>query len=373
MKRILVIPALACALAVSGCADGPFGGRETVVVSATEWVDPDTGEVAYTEVGEPAQAQDDKSEGKDGKKAAPDIDWASEYAKVLDNPEQYNFEVPNPAGVDVEFSVIGDYNYALVEANGGGHPELLLNSWGTDPAQGRYARVLVFSVDDGSLQHSDQALTLGAAGAGGFRATVEAPQLGRGLYQNRGTSGTNEGESFWCDIDGTTLKPAAEPDTIRLTSSPPLHLLINWSPVADRAALEAGELTVSLPENENVNPVDAPDVVATGTVVKKTGLELSPQGMPNNEDPNSEYFLLQLDSPQEFTDHMHAGEVYTKATDAVSLGMREGSRVHGAEWAALEGQRVQLTMAPEMVHFQTDASMPPGALRVGGFKEVKIL
>lgn len=371
MKRLRVVPALACAAACGVVLTGCASGGETVVVTATAWVDPDSGEVVTTEVGAPAAPQD-------AAESHNDVDWQSEYASVLDNPSVYDFNGANPAGVEVEFSPEGKYEYALAEVNGGGNPELLLSSWGTDPGQGRYARVLVFSVDGGTLEHSTQALTMGAAGAGGFRAAVEASQLGRGLYQVTGSSGRGEGESRWCDVDGAQLGAVSQPSPARLTGSLPLHLLITWTPVEDRSALDAGQQTLLMPDDEYPSQVDAPDVVVEGNVVKKTGAELRPEGMPNGEDPNSEYILLQLDSPQEFTDYMHAGEVYTRETDAVALGKNEASQlgytfVDGMEWEALIGQRVRLTIAPGHVHFQTDASMPTGALRVGRFEQVEVL
>lgn len=366
MKLFRVFPAFACAVMIAGCASN----GETVYVTATEWVDPDSGEVVTTEVGAaPAPASASAADG---------VGWQSEYAAVLDNPGSFDSGGANPAGIDVEFSPVGEYEYALVEANGGGSPELLLSSWGTDPGQGRYARVLVFSIDGGALEHSAQALTMGAAGAGGFRAAVEASQLGRGLYQITGSSGRGEGESVWCDVEGVQFTSVSQPSLAHLTGSLPLHLSITWTPVEDRSALDAGQQTVFLPEDDNPNQVDGPEVVVEGNVVKKTGAELRPEGMPNSEDPNSEYILLELDTPQEFTDYRHAGEVYTRDTDAVSLGMREKSQlgyshINGTEWETLVGQRVRLTVAPGNVHFQTDASMPMGALRIGRIEKVEIL
>ena len=154
-------------------------------------------------------------------------------------------------------------------------------------------------------------------------------------------------------------------------------MAVNWHPSQDRAALDAGELTVSLPEKRGLAPVDEPDVVIEGTVVAKTGAELI-DSMPNGEDPASEYFLLQLDAPREFTDHYHATSVYTREAEYVSLGRREISargheRLDGLEWERLQGERVRLTVAPENVHFPTDASMPTGALRVSRFVSAEIL
>lgn len=370
MKVSRVLPALACSLALVSCSSG----AETVTVTATEWVDPDSGEAVTTEVGAPVAPATEA----DGNDAQSNSDWAAEYAQVLDNPGAHNFDLPNPSGFEVAYVPNGEYAYALVEANGGGAPELLLSSMSVDEYSNHFARVLVFSTDGGSLQSSGQTLIYGAAGAGGSRAAVEASQLGRGLYQNQWSSGTGDGESTWFDVDGANLTNPADTGDYSARFAAPAHLTVNWLPVEDRSALETGALTVALPEDPYSAHADGPDVVVEGTVVAKTGAELRPEGMPNGEDPASEYFLLQLDAPQEFTDHNHAGSVYESTTEFVSLGAREiGARgytnVRSPEWEQFAGKRVRLTIAPQHIHFQTDASMPTGALRVARFQAAEVL
>ena len=367
MKVSRALAPLACALFLASCSTA----GETVVVTATEWVDPDSGEVVTTEIGAPS-APEDATEENSGA-----TEWPAEYAKVLDDPEAYNFNVPSPGRDEVDHVPDGEYFYALVEANGGGAPELLLSSMSSDEHSNHFARVLVFSTDGGSLETSSDSLIYGAAGAGGSRAGVEASQLGRGLFQAHWVSGTGDGSTVWHDVDGAALSSPTEPEEMNVQYPRPGHLAVNWHPTQDRAALDAGELTVSLPEMRGLAPVDEPDVVIEGTVVAKTGAELI-DSMPNGEDPASEYFLLQLDAPREFTDHHHATSVYTREAEYVSLGRREISargheRLDGLEWERLQGERVRLTVAPEHVHFPTDTSMPTGALRVSQYKSAEIL
>lgn len=368
MNRTLPFFAAATAAAtlLSGCA----GGQDAVVITSTQWVDPDSGKVVDAPSGDPAPSQEQTQ--------AQELDWIAEYGKVLDDPGAFDFRVANPTGVSVEFEPTGEYRYALVEANGGGNPELLLAAASVDAWSNHFDPVLVFTTDgEKGAVPSPNALTMGAAGAGGARLVVEASQLGRGLYQSRYSSGTGLGDTVWCELNGTTISPAVEPQDFAVSFTPPLHLPINWTPSTDRGPLQAGELTISLPEEPARTPVAGPDVVVEGNVVKKTGAELIDR-MPNGEDPASEYILLQLDAPQEFTDHHHAGSVYTSTTEYVALGMNERAasgytHIGGLEWETLVGQRVRLTMAPGEIWYQTDATMPMGALRISRFREVEIL
>lgn len=367
LRRAFALVAAGSVAFVSACAGGD--SRETVVVTSVKWVDPDPD--AGQDLPEP------DVEGSGGDKGSSSSDWQSEYAEVLDDPGAQNFDVPLVTDIDVEFTPEGNYNYALVEANGRGNPELLLSQWSNDAYSNRFARVLVFTTDGGSLEVADQSLTYGAAGAGGFRAGLNASQLGRGFYQTTHSSGTGEGKSTWVEMTGASLNAPYEETDFHAQGLPPLQLVINWQTLEDRAPLEQGELTVSL-DDDAIDRIAGGDIVVEGEVVKKTGAELRPEGMPNGEDPSSEYFLLQLDSPQEFTDYRHGGSEYTKSTQYVSLGAREvGARGHmrsnNLEWENFVGERARLTVAPQHVHFQTDTGMPTGALRVGRYENVELL
>lgn len=224
IKVSRTLPVIAYPLALVSCSSSP----ETVTVTATAWVDPDSGEVMTTHLGAPADpaATTDADSGEDTL-AVPD--WAAEYATVLDDPGAHNFEVPNPSGFDVAYVPNGEYSYALVEANGGGAPELLLSSMSVDEYSSRFARVLVFSTDSGSLESSDQALISGAAGAGGSRVSVEASQLGRGLYQNQWSSGAAistpaEAGGFSAQFAG----PAPSPSSCQKTRVHPASTDQTW-------------------------------------------------------------------------------------------------------------------------------------------------
>lgn len=360
MKLLRSAAALTCALAVASS----LASCSSVLPDRSELAEPST------QADPSANPEKAPSAGRGSK-----VDWATEYAAVLDNVDSYDFNLPNPAGIKVEFTPYNQYNYALVEANGGGAPELLVSSAGHDPADGRYWRVLVFTVDNGKLEQSDVALTKGAAGAGGYRAVLAASQLGRGLYQTEGWSGEDSGETVWCELDGATPVVATKPAAVALSRPQPLQMDIEWPHIDDRTALEAGELTVSLQEPEGYE-VDAPDVVVSGKVVEKTGAEISPDGTPNGEAPESKYYLLELSSPQEFTDYRGGGTPSTQTTEYVDLGKDELDGAHSRkslEWEHLVGEHVELTVDPAFVHFQMDASMPTGALRVGTFRDAKVL
>ena len=365
----VALPFVSCALALGACS----GSGDTVVVTATEVVDPDSGEVYTTVVGQPEEQSARKQDTR-----AKESDWRTEYAKVLDNPGSHNFDLPNPTGIALEYAPEGHYRYALVEANGGGAAELLLSFDGVDEMSNHFSRVLLFRVGDGgTAEASTSILTQGASGAGGYRATIQASQLGYGLYQSEHSSGTGAGETTWCAIDGTEIMPAEKPRDFNIQFATPLHLAITWTPIEDPGPLESGDLTVALPETRRgIAPDGAADAVAEGTVVMKHGYEIRPEGMPNNEDPTSEYLLLQLDAPQEFTDYRASGDVVTRDTDTISLGGREISRYPrdwGTEWEQVLGKRVRLTIGADAVHFQTDTGMPMGALRVMDFKDVEVL
>ena len=369
----IAVPFVACALALSACS----GSGDTVVVTATEVVDADSGEVYTTVVGQPEEQPARKQEHKQDT-VDKESDWRAEYTKVLDNPGSYNFDLPNPTGIALKYAPEGNYRYALVEANGGGTPELLLSFDGVDEMSNHFSRVLLFRIGDGgSAEASTSILTHGASGAGGYRATIQASQLGYGLYQSEHSSGTGDGETTWCAIDGSEIMPAEKARDFNIQFATPLHLAITWTPIEDRGPLERGDLTVSLPETRRgIAPDGAADVVAEGTVVMKHGYEIRPEGMPNGEDPNSEYLLLQLDASQDFTDYRASGEVVTSDTDTISLGGREISRYPrdwGTEWEQVLGKRVRLTIGADAVHFQTDTGMPMGALRVTDFKDVEVL
>lgn len=122
-------------------------------------------------------------------------------------------------------------------------------------------------------------------------------------------------------------------------------------------------------------------IVFSGTVVKKTGAELqapSGLGMPNGEDPGSQYILLELDTPQEFTEVRTGGAdgEHTNWVEYVLLGRREhtkyGSREEGLEWERCVGKHAEVTVAVGDAYFATDSSMPLNALRLKHYSDATI-
>ncbi len=122
-------------------------------------------------------------------------------------------------------------------------------------------------------------------------------------------------------------------------------------------------------------------IVFSGTVVKKTGAELqapSGLGMPNGEDPGSQYLLLELATPQEFTEvhPENTGGEHTNWVEYILLGRRErtkyGSREEGLEWERYVGRNAEVTVAVGDAYFATDSSMPLNALRLKHYTDATI-
>lgn len=276
-RRALALVVVGSVGVVSGCAGG--GERETVVVTSTQWVDPDSGSVVEPDAGET------KAEGE----AENAADWRTEYEWILSHPGDY------PVNAAAQYTPDGTYDYALVEATGGGTPELLLAVGGSDTTP-----VIVFTIgDDGKARASTDVLMMGAPGNGGGRLAVRASASGRGVYQISGSSLGKESVSELFTLHGTSLSGGAK-ETFPSEGHLPDHQLIDWIPVSNPQPLRDGNLTVLPPSGESASGGDsqtAPSIQIefVGNVVRKTGEELmAPRGldMPNGQDPQSEYFLL---------------------------------------------------------------------------------
>ncbi|WP_157034546.1 hypothetical protein [Corynebacterium jeddahense] len=322
-----------------------MGGRETVHVTSTQWVDPDTGEVV--EHAEP--------------EAADDSSWQSEFEWVLNHPGDY------PVNSAAQYTPDGTYEYALVEANGGGTPELLLavSSGHTQP-------VIVFTIgDDGKAHASPEVLIMGTPGNGAAREGVAASASGNGIYQISGSAGSREHLSRHFVLDGASLSKASE-ETFNITQGLPDHQNIEWTPTGDKSALTAGVPVGSGSGSASGSDgasgeLQAGQVEFTGTVRGYTGEELMAPlgyGMPNGEDPNSVYYVLDLDSPLMVRGRTAPG-YKTEEVKRFRLGHDEiGARGHsyqdGLEWAQYVDKRVRIVVDEGDVNFPTDTSMPLG-------------
>lgn len=355
IRRALALAVIGSVGVVSGCAGG--GERETVVVTSTQWVDPDSGEVV-------AEAQGDG--GADG--AGQASDWQDEYEWVLAHPGDY------PVNSAAQYTPDGTYEYALVEATGGGTPELLLAVGGSDVSP-----VIVFTVgEDGKAHASQDVLMMGAPNNGPGRLAVFASSAGSGVYQIGGSAGSREWGSELFTLEGTSLRGGVR-ETFARDSHLLDHQIIEWSPVSDAQPLHDGNLTVRNFDGPAAAPAAAQDtglsagagqVEFVGNVVRKTGEELMSSrglGMPNGQDPQSEYFLLWLDEPVTVTGQKNIS-TETKEIQYIALGSRElwphGPQERNIEWESRVGQRIKLVKDQANIAFPSDTSMPLGALWV---------
>ena len=350
LRRVVALGVVGSVGLVSGCAGG--GERETVVVTSTQWVEPDSGSVAEPDAGET------KAEGE----AENVADWRTEYEWVLSHPGDY------PVNAAAQYTPDGTYEYALVEATGGGTPELLLAVGGSDTTP-----VIVFTIgDDGKARASTDVLMMGAPGNGGGRLTVLASVGGRGVYQISGSSLGKESVSELFALNGTSLSGGTK-ENFPSDGLLPDHQLIDWIPVSNLQPLHDGNLTVLPPSGESVSGGDsqtAPSnqIEFVGNVVRKTGEELmAPRGldMTNGQDPQSEYFLLWLDQPMTVTGFVGGG-TDTKEIQYVALGSRElwprGPEEKNIEWEGRVGERIRILKDKDDIGFPSDTSMPLGAL-----------
>lgn len=379
-RRIAAICAAGSVLLASACAG--VGTQETILVTSTQWVAADEDQTAAEE---PSEAQATSSQRTfSGDVPAPEgvagAGWAKEYEWVLDHPSDY------PVSSAATYTPNGTYEYALVEATGGGAPELLLAVGGTDTSP-----VIAFTIGpDGKARATKDVLVMGAPGNGPGRLAVWASAKGQGLYQITTSAGAPTAASDLFTIDGAKLRSAGASEVFDNGGYLPDHQLIEWLPVADRAALRNRELTVMSPANAAGSRTAEPSTAAadqdpndtstfTGNVVRKTGDEImSPKGygMPNGQDGDSEYFILQLDSPRTVT-AIHAPDTMTETISEISLGYREYkngavSLTSGLEWEQYVGERIEITVGYDDRNFPTDTTMPIGMMRATP-PDVKVL
>lgn len=298
--------------------------------------------------------------------------WKREYEWVLEHPDDY------PVNSAAQYTPGGASKYAIVEATGGGTPELLLAV-----GQGYTNPVIVFTIGpDGKAVASTDVLIIGTPGNGAAREMVWAAEDGKGLYQISGSSRSSQALSRHFVLDGTSLTKTSESD-INWEAPGSEYLGIDWVDINNRQPLTEGTLTVaplgggaaSAGVANATSSAAAPaagQVQLTGTVRAVTGAELqagSGYGMPNGEDPQSVYYVLWFDSPQDVTGKKLT-EYVTKRQEFAALGKRETMasgypNTDGLEWADRVGQRVTLTVDQDGLWYPTDAGMPLGAVRVG--------
>lgn len=337
------------------------------MVTSTQWVDPDSSSV----VSDGAEAASNGGEDTGPFAAA---DWQREYEWVLAHPGDY------PVNSAAQYTPDGTYQYALVEATGGATPELLLAVGGSDTSP-----VIVFTIgEDGKARASTDVLVMGALGNGGGRLAVWASASGNGMYQISGSSMGKELTSERFTLDGTSLRGGAQ-ESFSSDGQLPDHQLIDWTPVSNTQPLYDGNFAALPSAGENASRGDTSaaasenQIAFVGNVVRKTGEELmAPRGlgMPNGQDPQSEYFLLWLDKPMTVTGSVGGG-TDTKEIQYVALGSRElwprGHEEINTEWEDRVGERVKILKNKDDIGFPSDTSMSLGALWISTDDAVEVL
>lgn len=107
-----------------------------------------------------------------------------------------------------------------------------------------------------------------------------------------------------------------------------------------------------------------------GIVVIKSAIEVSPpQGIPNGEGPENEYFMLVFDAPQDVTAIKGGPDrPETRTVDSIGLASKHvskyGTTDHTGPWRQYAGKRIRLHINTDSMRYQTDASLPMGRPRV---------
>ncbi|GAB3087005.1 hypothetical protein [Corynebacterium aquatimens] len=328
--------------------------------------------------------------------------WYKAYRDVLSDPAKY------PLNDAVRFTPTNEFYYALVEANGGGAPELLLAHRGED-----FSPVIVFTISQpGGTVASTDNLIMGVASAGGDRMRLESSISGEGLYQIDWTSTSHTGSSQKYKLEGSNPVAAGTAEQFPNLDLLPDHQVIRWTRSDDLSALDAGiKGSVADPDQfpggrggvelidrneleggsgsaagsrdtghgaarsaagaDGVTDMGSGQAVAIGTVRKVTAGELMDSGAtPNGEPADQTHYILQFDHPVTVTAKKLNG-VFTYTQDYAALGEKSQFANDSGRWERFVGKRVRITSSD--LWYPTDASLPLGVLRVGNATNVEVL
>lgn len=348
---------LATAAALVGCTSSGEDTQQTTYVTHTV-ANPDAEESLGSD--EPAEA---------------DTDAVIEaYSEVLDNPDRYSFTSA------ADYTLNGEYKYALVEMTGSGSPELLLQAMTAEHIN----MVRIFSItDDGTLVAPEDNLVSGAAGAGGYRAAVHASADGDRIFQAEWRSINPEisVRDFALQGDGLVSTGAEWKDDQQTPSGDLIN--IDFHPISDRRPLEAMQETTGSGDIDNADapepapaPAPAPENgnTVTGTVRVFTAPELAQfQGLdrtPNGEDATHRFAMFVFDSPALFTAQASGGPGAPQKREAkmVRLGSQTPYTSDPGGFD-LEGQSLTLSFDPNSCWFPSDASLPIGQPNCSSFTQ----
>ncbi|MGO1903754.1 MAG: hypothetical protein ACTIA3_12425 [Corynebacterium casei] len=290
------------------------------------------------------------------------------YRRVIESPESF------PVKGDADFVARGNYSYALIEATGDDHPELLLMVHARESSP-----ISVFTIEDESLVHADGVLIDGALGGGGLRLRVKGSISGSGLYQIDHHSLSEDGQSTLFDFTDGQLLRVEEPSFFKLASPPSDHHDIEWFDTEEPSGLDEWE-GAGTSSSSNAEPVESTAASEsedwgtyqfTGVVEKETALELMDGGgMPNSESLDEEHLVMVLDSPMNITAQTvgpHTRSAFIGEVNLPGFFLQDESY----DWSQHIGERITISAEPEHIRFPTDASLPLGMLRVFDFNYIK--
>lgn len=340
---------LATAAALVGCTSSGESTQQTTYVTHT---------VAHPDTAGSSEASSDSV--------------SKAYSEVLDNPDRYAFT----SGAD--YSLNGEYEYALVEMTGSGSPELLLQAMSVDHIN----PVRIFSIAaDGTLVAPEDTLVSGAAGAGGYRAGIHASTAGDRIFQAEWHSLNPEISVREFILQGDGIAPNGE-EWKDDQQTPSGELIdITFHPLGDRGPLETMQETTGSDDNNDAGaaepiPAPAPESgnTVTGTVRVFTAPELAQfQGLdrtPNGEDAAHRFAVFLFDSPTLFTAKSsgNAGNLQEREANMILLGSQTpyASDPGGFE---LEGQHLSLSFDQNGCWFPSDTSMPLGQPKCSDFTQ----
>ncbi|MGO2865879.1 hypothetical protein [Corynebacterium casei] len=268
------------------------------------------------------------------------------YRRVIESPESF------PVKGDADFVARGNYSYALIEATGDDHPELLLMVHARESSP-----ISVFTIEDESLVHADGVLIDGAPGGGGLRLRVKGSISGSGLYQIDHHSLSEDGQSTLFDFTDGQLLRVEEPSFFKLASPPSDHHDIEWFDTEEPSGLDEWE-GAGTSSSSNAEPVESTAASEsedwgtyqfTGVVEKETALELMDGGgMPNSESLDEEHLVMVLDSPMNITAQTvgpHTRSSFIGEVNLPGFFLQDESY----DWSQHIGERITISAEPEHI------------------------
>lgn len=297
--------------------------------------------------------------------------WNAAYEKVLDNPGAY------PVNSAASYDPTGTYTYAIVEATGGGDPELLLS---VDSYE--YSPVIVFTIGpDGEPVASTDVLIMGLSGAGGSMQRLDAAASGKGLHEVAYHPNHPEFYSTTYVLDGTSLKATTKQTEYPSEAALPDHLSIGWFPTENRDPLRAGELTTmdlsgaedaaAVPRGESALQAGPGEIAVDGTMLKLTGDEAVNRVGFFYTQPGATYYFFKLDKPTQITGAQGPG-TRTAAVEWLFFGGAEAPTDGGGSELVV-GKHARLIIDKTQFTFSTEPGFPELAPKVGHATNYEIL